>query len=158
MTPVLAGMRKGAEIADALAERKSEPKHLRIDAIGRPIARKKRGDVVGNVMRHRFARLADGAAEMRREHDIGEFSQRRADLRFVLEYVEAGAGDLSALQRVDERGLVDNRPARGVDEVGGLLHQLELAGADLMPRFLGERRVHRHEVGLPQQIVERHVG
>ena len=34
----------------------------------------------------------------------------------------------------------------------------QLARADLMPRLLVERRVHRDEIGFAQQLVERHVG
>ena len=57
------------------------------------------------------------------------------DLGLVLEHVEAGAGDPARPQRAHERGLVDDRTARGVDEEGGLLHQLELARADLVARL-----------------------
>ena len=39
-----------------------------------------------------------------------------AELGLAFEDVEAGRGELGGSQRVDERGLVDERTARGVDE------------------------------------------
>ena len=50
--------------------------------------------------------------------------------RLLLEHVERGAGDAPAAQRLDQRGLVDDRPARHVDEVRGRLHPRELRRAD----------------------------
>ena len=53
--------------------------------------------------------------------------------RFVLEHVEAGAGDLALPERSRQRLLVDDRPARGIDQEGGRLHQREFTRTDLVP-------------------------
>ena len=74
----------------------------------------------------------DRAAEMRRQHDVRHLEQRSIDLGLVLEHVEAGAGDPRARKRAHQRSLVDDRPARGVDQECSLLHQRELARADLV--------------------------
>jgi hypothetical protein len=46
------------------------------------------------------------------------FNSAGATLGLVLEHVEAGAGDLLFGQRADQRGLVDDRAACGIDEEG----------------------------------------
>ena len=45
-------------------------------------------------------------------------------------------------------GIIDQRPARGVDEIGAWLHRRELIGADEAARLLGDARVQRHDVAL----------
>src|SRR5262245_66647828 len=47
--------------------------------------------------------------------------------------------------------------ARGSDEIGVRLHQRELPRAYHAARAFVERAVDRHEVGAPQQLVERHL-
>ena len=56
---------------------------------------------------------------MRHEHHVVELEELGVDLGLPLEDVEAGAGDRAVAQRSGERRLVDDRPARGVDEVCG---------------------------------------
>ena len=46
------------------------------------------------------------------------------------ENVQARSGDSTFGERIDQRGFVDNRAARGVDEDGGGLHEGQLARAD----------------------------
>ena len=48
-----------------------------------------------------------------------ELEELGVDLGLILEDVEAGAGDRAVPQRSGERRLVDDRPARRVDEVRG---------------------------------------
>src|SRR4051812_13246547 len=56
-------------------------------------------------------------AEMRRQHEIVELAERMVDRqRLDREYVDAGARDFLLHQRVQQRALVDDRPARGIDE------------------------------------------
>ena len=47
--------------------------------------------------------------------------------------------------------------ARGIDKERGLFHQAEFARADLMPRLVVERRMQRDEIGIAQQLIERHI-
>ena len=68
--------------------------------------------------------------------------------RLDVEHVEAGAGDLLSLQRGDQRRLVDDRAARGVDEIGRRLHQREFGGADQPARAVAEHDMDGDEVGL----------
>ncbi len=55
-------------------------------------------------------------------------------------------------QRRDQRRLVDDRPARGVDQVCGRLHGRELLGADQSPAGGRQRHVHGDHVGLGEQL------
>ena len=97
-------------------------------------------------------------AEMRREHDIVHLAQRMVERqRLDVEHVEAGAGDLVVAQGRQQRRLIDDRPARGVDDIGGRLHQAELLGADQPARALREHDVDGDEVGLPEQVLLAHV-
>src|SRR6202035_2083633 len=66
-------------------------------------------------------------AEMRRQHDVVELAERMIDRqRLDREHVDRGAGDLLLLQGFQQRGFVDDRPARGVDEVGRRLHACQI--------------------------------
>ena len=76
--------------------------------------------------------------------------------RLDVEHVEPGAGDRARAQRPEQRVLVDDRPARGVDEHGGRLHQRELAGADQPARALGEPQVDAHDVRALEQLFLAH--
>ena len=64
----------------------------------------------------------------------------------------AGAGDPALAQGALERGGVDDRPAGGVHEIGGVAHRAQLGLADQAARLLGERTVQADEVGLGEQL------
>src|SRR5262245_35257925 len=101
--------------------------------------------------------LAD-VAEMRGQHDIVELAERViGGQRLDVEDVEARAGDLLVLERLEQRAFDDDRPARGVDQVGRLLHQPEFARGDEAAVALAELHVDRQEVGVPEQVVLRDV-
>ena len=87
---------------------------------------------------------------MRRQHDIGTF-QAGVDEGFVFEDVESGAGDLAAFESVDQRSLIDNRPACRVDEECGRLHAKELGRVKQATCFRQERNVHADEVALGKE-------
>ena len=56
---------------------------------------------------------------VRGQDDIFHGGQRRILAEWLLlEYVERGAGDLTALKCLNQRGLVDDGAARGIDEDG----------------------------------------
>ena len=59
-------------------------------------------------------------------------------------------------QRRDERLLVDDRPAAGVDEHGRRLHPRERGRVDQVAALVGQRQVQRDDVGGGEQLVERH--
>ena len=95
---------------------------------------------------------------MRRQHHVVHGKKLRLDEGLVLEHVEAGAGDAAFGERADERGLVDQCAARGIDEKGARLHQRELARPDQMPGFLAQRRMDRDEVRVSENLVEPDIG
>jgi hypothetical protein len=71
----------------------------------------------------------------------------------LLEDVEAGAGNPPLLQRLGQR-LVDDRPARGVDQIRRRLHQGELAAVDEVAGRRRERHADREDVGPAKDILE----
>ena len=94
---------------------------------------------------------------MRGEHHLLAGAQRRV-LRQRLggEGVEAGAGEVAVIDQLQQRVLVDQATARGVDHVGAFLHLRQLLGAEDVGGFLGARDVQGDDVGPGQQGVEVH--
>ena len=93
---------------------------------------------------------------MRRQQHVLEGQEVGQHRRFVLVHVEPGAGDEPVLERPRERGFVDDRSARGVDEICGALHPRQRRLVDQVSGVRGERAVQRHDVGGGEQLVERH--
>src|SRR5919197_1465795 len=82
--------------------------------------------------------LRGDEAEVRREDHVVEREQRMAfRQRLDVEHVEGGARDAACAQRLDEGALVDDGPARRVDEEGARLHEGEVAGGDESARLVG---------------------
>ena len=79
---------------------------------------------------------------------VSRGSSRRQ--RFRVEYVQTGSGDLTVLERVYERGMMDNRAARRVDEHGGWLHTRQFRRADQMARFGSQGSVERDKIAFGQ--------
>lgn len=61
---------------------------------------------------------------MGREDYVGAF-ETDVDERFLLENVEAGAGDFAGFEGVDQGRFINNRSAGSVDEEGRRLHAEE---------------------------------
>src|SRR3954454_1111256 len=137
---------KGRGMGGSRAGALSPSQDFRIDAIRWCLAAEKREDIVDDDIRHLLAHLHDCAAEMRSGDHVGHFQERRRHLRLVLEHVETSAGDLALLERSRQRLLVDERPARGIDQEGSRLHQREFTGTDLVPGRGQEWRMQRHEI------------
>ena len=76
----------------------------------------------------------------------------------LVEHVETRARDRSLSDRGHQRGLVDDRPARRVDQVGRRLHPGQLGGAQEPARAVAEHEVNAHHVGAGQQLVLGHEG
>src|SRR6516225_10081204 len=132
--------------------------HLRIDDAGRALAVERHDELLGGDAAHIGARLARHARGVGARDHVVELQQRMVGRRRLLvPHVEAGAGDLFCAQRLGERALVMYEAARRGDEIGVRLHQRELARADHAAGSFVERAVDRHEVGAPQQLVERHL-
>ena len=78
----------------------------------------------------------------------------RSDGGFALVDVDAGPEVGVRPQVVDQRALVDERPAARVDEDGVVLHEAKLAGADHVARRGVEGNVQADHVCTAQQVVE----
>ncbi len=52
---------------------------------------------------------------MRQSHDVGNAQQSLVDIRLVRIDVQPGTGEVAALERRDQRFLIDQLAARGVD-------------------------------------------
>src|SRR4051794_17077512 len=99
--------------------------------------------------------LVGPAQRVRRDDDVVELEERVVGgRRLLLEDVDRGAGDGPVDERPMQRLLVDDRAARRVDEIGGGLHQRELARADQLARRLVEVARDTDEVRLAQQRLE----
>ena len=69
-------------------------------------------------------------------------------------HIERGAAETAIIERGDQRGLVDQRSARRVDQVGAALHLAESRGVEQAAGCRHQRRVNRYEIGLRQELVE----
>src|SRR5215213_5959154 len=80
-------------------------------------------------------RRTSAVGVMWRKQTVLDLSQRAVGGEwFVFKYVECRAGDLAALQCVDERGLINNVPARRIYEVSSGSHQVQLRTIDQVIR------------------------
>ena len=103
---------------------------------------------------HRSTRLDRRRTEVWDEHRVVEIEESGVHLRLVLEHVERGAGDQAGAQRLDQRRLVDDRPARSVDQERRRLHPRQRDGVDEVVRVGVVGAVDRHDVARRQQVVE----
>ena len=90
---------------------------------------------------------------MRRRHDprrvaVGMIGGQRLDI----EDIEAGAGDLAALDRLDQGVFVDDGPPRGIDEIGARLHVGQCLGVDGAPAAVRQDQMDRNDIRLAKQI------
>ncbi|EPD60421.1 hypothetical protein HMPREF1211_05170 [Streptomyces sp. HGB0020] len=70
-----------------------------------------------------------------------------------VEHVDARAGDTALVQGGEQGVLVDDRGARGVDQVGGGLEEREFGGAEQAAGAVAEDQVDRDEVAARQQLL-----
>ena len=74
--------------------------------------------------------------------------------RLHRQHVNARAGDIALAERFHERGDVDDRAARRVDQDRVAFHLLERCRVDHVTRFVGEWAMEAHDIGRRQKIVE----
>ena len=112
----------------------------------------------GGARVHRHVALCFRA---RRANVWGEQRVRRAPQRTVRgerllrECIDDGAAQLSALQRIHQRGLLDDAAARHVHRDCAALETRELPPADHALGLFRERGVHRDDVGDVEPVLER---
>ncbi len=105
---------------------------------------------------HRQTRLHRLTRHVRRQDHVRQGVQRTVlGKRLDLGDVKARSGKMPGLDRLDERSLIDDWPARRIDQVRTLLHLCQSFGIDQVARTRCQERVHAHEVGVRKHIVER---
>ena len=79
------------------------------------------------------------------------------NLRLLFIHVERGAGDQTLGERPCQRGLINHRASRGVDQVRSPLHPRERLLIDQVFGLRRHRTVQRDDVGGREQPIERHL-
>src|SRR5262249_15202603 len=72
--------------------------------------------------------------------------------RLDVEHIQPGSGDPVLLKHAQQRLFVDDRATRGIDDVGGRLHQSELLRADQAARTVGELHVDGDKIRVAKQV------
>ena len=111
-------------------------------------------DLLGDDHPGAVLRLVGGGREMWRHDDLVELEQR-AGVRLGREHVEGGTGHLAGADPFDQRLLVDERAAGGVDDPDAVAHRRDRLAIDHPARLVAERRVERDHVGDAVDVVER---
>ena len=111
-------------------------------------------DLLGDDDARAVLRLLRRGGEMRRDDDVRRV-QERAVVRLGREDVDRGACDLPRFERLDQRGLVDELAAGGVDDPDAVAHVRDRVRVDRVPRVVGQRQVQRQEVSALEHLAER---
>ncbi len=94
-------------------------------------------DVDDDLLAHIDPALDRCRAHMRHQQHLARrarTTQRGSIAGFALEHVKRGAGDPSLLEKLDQRVLVDDLAARGVDQIGLRLQQPQPPRGEQMDR------------------------
>src|SRR6185436_6134634 len=92
-------------------------------------------DLGGDLDPDAGLRLFRRRAEVRRGNDARVLQERAARRRLGLEHVEGRARDLSAVERLEQRGFVDEPAARRVDDADAALRPREVLARDETARL-----------------------
>src|SRR5262249_30238295 len=128
--------------------------HGWMHAVGRVVTIKEGLDVDDDFFAHVDAALDCRRAHVWQRHDAVAGEQLRVDGRLVLKHVETGTGDLARLQHASELVLIDHLAARGVDDVGGGLQQLQAPRGEQMVGGGRVRAVDGHDIHARQHLVQ----
>src|ERR1700686_3736023 len=80
------------------------------------------------ILVERLVKTMRYVADMRRcQYVVQRPEGVRRRQRFNVEYVDCRAGDLLVLQHADQSLLIDDRPARRIDQPGRRLHSLQVS-------------------------------
>ena len=143
-------------------ERDERPEHLEVGLVDdRDVHRvrddapvERRDDLLGDDHPRAVLRLVGRGREMRRDHHLVELEQRPR-VRLRREHVQGGPRELPRADRLDQGVLVDERPARRVDEPRAVAHQRDRVAVDQAAGLVRQRRVERDDVGGAEQLLER---
>ena len=114
-------------------------------------------DALRDIDRNANLRFDGRCAEMRRQHDVRCLEQRIALLcrRLARVDIDGSGCDDALLECLGKVRLIDDAAARAVDEANARLHLLHLLHRDHALRLLRQRHVHRDEIGVLDDLVER---
>src|SRR6202521_1712705 len=106
------------------------------------------------ILVERLVKTMRHVSDMRRcQHVVQRPERVRRRQRLNIEYVDRRAADLLVLQHADQSLLLDDRPARRIDQQGRWLHSLQLRGAYQAARTAAQHQMDRQDVGLLKQLV-----
>src|ERR1700720_4900403 len=104
------------------------------------------------ILVERLVKTLRYVADMRRCQYVVQSPERvRRRQRLSVEYVDRRAGDLFVLQHADQSLLVNDRPARGIDQPGRWPHSLQLRGPYEAARAAAQHQMDRQDVGALEQ-------
>src|SRR6202171_771585 len=99
------------------------------------------------ILVERLVKIVRYVSDMRRREYVDEGPEGvRRRQRLNVEYVERRADDLLVLQHADQSLLVDDRPARRVDQPGCWLHSLQLRETHQAARSVAQHTIARTDV------------
>src|SRR6266436_9856075 len=106
------------------------------------------------ILVERLVKTLRYVTDMRRHQYVVQRSKRVIRRqRLNVEYVDRRAGDLLVLQYADQSLLVDDRPARRIDQPGCWPHSLQLRSPYQAARTAAQHQMDRQDVGPLEQIV-----
>ena len=103
---------------------------------------------------HGLACFFAGTSQMGGEDDVFQGEQAGMDLGFIFVNIESSPTQVTALEGLHQRCLIDNRSPGRVDQDAAGFHLLEGFFADQVVRFGGEGAVQRDDVALGEQFGE----
>src|ERR1700682_4001918 len=111
-------------------------------------------NVRDGILVERLVKIMRYVSDMRRREYVVEGPERvRRRQRLNGEYVDRRAGDLLVLQHADQSLLIDDRPARRIDQPGRWLHSLQLRRANQAARTAAQYQMDREDVGALEQLL-----
>src|SRR5467141_1715415 len=113
-----------------------------------------RPNIRDGILKECFVKTLRSVGDMRRRQYVVQRSKRVIRRqRLYVEYVDRRAGDLLVLQHADQSLLVDDRPARSIDQPGRWPHSLQLRGPYQAARTAAQHQMDRQDVGPLEQLV-----
>src|SRR4029078_5846934 len=113
-----------------------------------------RSHIFCDLHAYRLLRLLRRSSEMRRQDNGVERQQGRAFRRLLPIDIEGCPCELACLQSFIKCRLIDECPARAIDQSGALLHLPKALGVNQMMRLVGQRAVEAHVIGSRQQCIK----
>src|SRR6202165_2861308 len=106
------------------------------------------------ILVERLVKTMRYVADMRRcQYVVQRPEGVRRRQRLDVEYIDRRGGDLLLLQDADQSWLVDDRPARRIDQPGRWLHPRQRRGPYQAARTAAQHQMDRQYVGPLEQLV-----